>query len=110
VQVPEELHCLLVMDRYLERVMSHLLLTLDFPVYDLIVSIHSPVQTQYQSRETGLKGYYGFLQSDIHVSYINNKSYSFTLDKGPLLSQEFCPGYVYSNCSLFFYCFGKLQR
>lgn len=56
----------MVMDQYLENVVSHLLLTLDSSVSDLIASIHPPVHRQYQLRETGLKGYYVFLQLDVH--------------------------------------------
>lgn len=50
----------MVMDQYLESVVSHLLLTLDSPVCDLIASIRPPVRRQYQLRETGLKGLYVF--------------------------------------------------
>lgn len=46
MQVPEELHCVLVMDQYLEGAVSHLLLTLDAPFYGLIASVHPPAHRQ----------------------------------------------------------------
>lgn len=84
------------MDQYLESVVSPLLLTLDSPVCDQIVSFHSPAHRQYQFGETGLKGYYGFLQSDTQIIVLPQT-------KVHCLHESFVQGNVYSNCSLVFF-------